>query len=83
MFLDLIIAGTNPLATDLVAADIMGFQTGEIPTFEWAVQSGMKPSKLSDIEVRGEKLANVRKNFKKPQVRKWTDINKLWGFEEI
>ena len=33
---DLIIAGTNPLATDMVAAKIMGFEPQEIPTFTWA-----------------------------------------------
>ncbi len=81
--MNLIIAGTNPLATDLVAANIMGFKTEEIPTFNWAVKSGMKPASIDDIEIRGEKPENVRRNFKKPGVVPWNAINKLWGVQEI
>ncbi|NQU88815.1 MAG: DUF362 domain-containing protein [Mariniphaga sp.] len=81
--MNLIIAGTNPLATDLVAASIMGFEIDEIPTFEWAVKSGMKPGSLDEIEVRGEKLNDVKRKFKKPDILPWNTINKLWGVEEI
>lgn len=81
--MNLIIAGTNPFATDLVGAAIMGFDIHEIPTFEWAIKSGFKPVGLDDIEVRGEKLANVRRNFKKPEVVPWQAISKSWGYEEI
>ncbi len=31
--MNVIVAGTNPLATDMVAAKIMGFEPWEIPTF--------------------------------------------------
>ena len=41
--MNLIIAGTNPLATDMVAAYTMGFQPEEISTFAWAWKAGMKP----------------------------------------
>ena len=81
--MDLIIAGTNPLATDMVAANIMGFETQEIPTFTWAVKAGMKPKSLDDIEIRGEKSVNVRRNFEKPQLVVRKDINKSWGVQEI
>jgi uncharacterized protein (DUF362 family) len=81
--MDLIIAGTNPLATDMVAANIMGFEPLEIPTFEWAMKSGMKPSTLDDIEVRGETIASVQRQFKRPNVVPWNSINKLWGVEEL
>jgi len=81
--MNLIIAGTNPLATDLVAANIMGFKTEEIPTFNWAVKSGMKPASFDEIEIRGEKPDSVRRNFKKPGVVPWNAINKLWGVQEI
>ncbi len=79
----LLIAGTNPLANDLVAANLMGFKTSEIPTFEHAIKSGMTPTSLSEIEIRGEKPENVRRNFKKPNIIPWNAINKLWGVEEI
>ena len=81
--MDLIIAGTNPLATDMVAASVMGFEMQEIPTFNWAVKTGMQPSSLADIEVRGEPIADVRRNFKKPNVVPWNAINKLWGVQEL
>jgi uncharacterized protein (DUF362 family) len=81
--MDLIIAGTNPLATDMVAANIMGFETEEVPTFAWAVKSGMKPASIDEIEIRGEKLINVRRNFVKPQVIPWISVNKSYGVEEI
>ena len=34
--MNLIIAGTNALATDMVAANVMGFEPHEIDTFKWA-----------------------------------------------
>jgi len=73
--MNLIIAGTNPLVTDMVAAYIMGFQPREISTFVWAWKAGMGPSSLNDIEIRGEKLRNVRKNFLSPTVVPWAAIS--------
>jgi len=81
--MDLIIACSNPLATDMVAANIMGFEPAEIPTFTWAVKSGMYPSKINEIEIRGEKIENVKRNFIKPNILQWTNINKDWGVQEI
>jgi uncharacterized protein (DUF362 family) len=81
--MDLIIAGTNPLATDMVTANIMGFEPHEVPTFTWANRVGMQPTSLSEIEVRGEALANVQRPFVKPNVIPWESINEFWGVEEI
>ena len=80
---NLIIAGTNPLATDMVAAHIMGFHKSEVPTFTCAIQAGMKPTKLAEIEIRGELLENVQQNFKKPVIVNWKDIAGQWGAKEI
>ena len=80
---DLIIAGTNPLATDMVAAHIMGFDKTEVPTFTCAIKSGMRPSTVNEIEIRGERLENVQQKFKKPEIVPWTDINSFWGAKEI
>jgi uncharacterized protein (DUF362 family) len=77
--MDVIVAGTNPLATDMVAADLMGFPTGDVPTFTWAHKAGMKPLSLEDIEIRGEKPDAVRRPFVKPNVVAWKLINKIWG----
>jgi uncharacterized protein (DUF362 family) len=80
---NLIIAGTNPLATDMVAAHIMGFERPEVPTFEVAIAAGMRPATLEDIEIRGEKTADVRMAFKKPGIIPWTDINSWFGAKRV
>jgi len=77
--MNLIIAGTNVLATDIVAANVMGFETNEIDTFLWAWKAGMKPTKIDDIEIVGEKLLDVRKQFKKPWVVPYTMLNDWYG----
>ena len=81
--MNLIIAGTNPLATDIVAADIMGIGVREVPTFGWAYRAGLGPASVSDVEVRGEELDTVRRPFVKPNVIPWGAINRTWGAQEI
>ncbi len=78
-----IVAGTNPLATDVVAARIMGFKPEEVPTFAVAQKAGMKPASLEEIEIRGEKLANVERALKKPQIFPWDSISRVWGVKEM
>jgi len=80
--MDVIIAGSNPLAADMAAADIMGFDPQEIPTFTWAQKKGMRPSTLGEIEIRGEKPEAVRRNFVKPDVIPWKTIRNTWGVKE-
>src|SRR5208337_2189127 len=81
--MDVIVAGTNPLATDMVAASVMGFEPTEIPTFWWANKAGMKPTSLHEIEIRGEPLDRVRRPFVKPQLYAWNAIRSVWGAKEI
>ena len=81
--MDVIIAGTNPLATDMVAASVMGFEPIEVPTFAWANKAGMTPDSLDEIEVRGESLQQVRRPFQKPQLFQWNNIRQFWGAKEI
>jgi uncharacterized protein (DUF362 family) len=69
--MDLIIAGTNPLATDMTAAYLMGFHPEEISTFVWAWKAGMTPVSLSEIEIRGEKMNDVKQNFIRPTIYPW------------
>ena len=78
--MDLIIAGTNPLATDMVAASIMGFKPEEVSTFVWAWNAGMSPSSLQNIDIRGERLRDVRRNFVRPAVFPWAYLSQNgWG----
>jgi uncharacterized protein (DUF362 family) len=81
--MDVIVAGTNPVATDMVAAAAMGFEPSEVPTFAWANKAGLGPQKLEEIEVRGEKLENVRRPFAKPRIVTWESIRGVWGFKEL
>jgi uncharacterized protein (DUF362 family) len=50
--MDVIVAGENPVATDMVAAGIMGFAPREVPTFEWANGAGLEAASLDEVEVR-------------------------------
>jgi uncharacterized protein (DUF362 family) len=79
----LIIAGTCPLATDMVGATLMGFETTEIPAIALAHKSGMLPSALDNIEIRGLSIDQCRRKFVRPDIVKWTDINKFWGVKEL
>jgi len=81
--MDLIVAGTNPLATDMIGGSLMGFDPQEIPTFAWANKAGMTPTRLDEIEVRGEKLDAVRRKFARPQVFPWAAIRNFWAAKEI
>lgn len=81
--MDVIIAGTNSLATDMVGAAVMGFQSDEVPAFKLAHKSGMTPFLLDDIEIRGEKIETVKRNFVKPQVVPYHDIKSWFGAKEV
>jgi uncharacterized protein (DUF362 family) len=81
--MNVIIAGTNPLATDMVASALMGFDPKEIPTFLWAQRDGMKPSSLDEIEIRGEEVAKISRRFAKPDIMTWESIGHTWGVKEI
>jgi len=79
----LIVAGTSPLATDMVGAALMGFDISEIPFLILAHETGMHPNQMEDIEIRGLNIAECKRQFVKPAISKWTDINKWWGVKEI
>jgi uncharacterized protein (DUF362 family) len=81
--MNLIIAGTNPLATDMVAAMAMGFYPVEIPTFLWANDAGMQPQRLNQIEIRGETLASVQRNFARPKIIPWSTARLMFGTKEL
>jgi len=81
--MDVIVAGTNPVAADMVAASLMGFAPAEIPTFLWANKAGLRPGALDEIEIRGEPLDRLRRPFVKPQLVAWNTIRPYWGNQEI
>lgn len=79
----LIIAGTSPLATDMVGAYLMGFDPEEIPALNLAHKTGMTPNKLSDIEIKGLSPDRYRRSFDRPSFYHWKDIRDLWGVREL
>jgi uncharacterized protein (DUF362 family) len=81
--MDVIVAGTNPLATDMVAADLMGFKPQRVPTFTEAHKSGLGPTRLDEIEVRGISRDEARRSFAKPNVASWDSIRGIWGVREL
>jgi uncharacterized protein (DUF362 family) len=80
---NLIIAGTNPLATDMVGAKIMGFHKNEVATLAMAIRARMKPDSLDYIEIRGEPLEAVQMAFKRPDLVPWGDVKSWYGVKEI
>jgi uncharacterized protein (DUF362 family) len=81
--MNVIIAGTNPLATDMVAAAVMGFGVNDVPTLMWGHRAGLGPASLSGVEVRGESVESVRRPLVRPHVLAWENINRVWGVQEI
>jgi uncharacterized protein (DUF362 family) len=77
--MNLIIAGTNALATDMVAANVMGFEANEIDTFKWAFKAGMTPNKIDDIQIVGEHPDDVRRQFKKPEMVPYNLMQDWYG----
>jgi uncharacterized protein (DUF362 family) len=59
--MDLIIAGTDPVATDSTACRIMGFDPHEISHVRKAYERGL--GNIDDIQVLGERLEDVTRPF--------------------
>jgi uncharacterized protein (DUF362 family) len=81
--MNVIVAGTNGLATDLVAARLMGFEPHEVPTFACAQRTGMPPLTLDEIEVRGAAITEVARPFARPRLYKWNEIRSVWGARQL
>jgi len=64
--MDLIIAGKDVVSVDAVASEIMGYQAMEIPTTQIASKQNLGVGELSNIEIRGQKIEDVRKDFRRP-----------------
>ena len=77
--MNVIIASTNALVADMVAASVMGYDINEIDTFKWAWKAGMKPLNLEGIDIAGEKIEAVKRSFKRPNVVPYTSIKDWYG----
>jgi len=64
--MNLIIAGRDIVAVDTVAAAIMGINPEGVRYLKLAERRGLGVANLSNIEVLGEKIENVKRRFKLP-----------------
>ncbi|MBT4497847.1 MAG: DUF362 domain-containing protein [Gemmatimonadetes bacterium] len=63
--LDTLVAGTNPVATDVVACQMAGFIAAEYELFRLCRDYGLGPSTMEEIEVVGEKVEDVSFDLKR------------------
>jgi len=61
----------------------VGFELQEVPAIVLAHKSGMVPAALDDIEIRGLTIDQCKRNFVKPVIYNWININKFWGVKEL
>jgi len=63
--LSLIVAGSNSVAVDSVMAKIMGFDPQKIMHIRLASELGLGPKKLDEIEILGNDIGSVARNFER------------------
>ncbi|MGB9959244.1 MAG: DUF362 domain-containing protein [Candidatus Bathyarchaeales archaeon] len=68
--MNLVIAGADPVAVDAVGAAVMGVPPTEVKHLVLAEKKGLGTCRLEKIEVVGEQIENVRRNFRRSFVSK-------------
>lgn len=63
--MNLVIAGTDPVAVDAVGAAVMGVSPKDIKHLRLAEEKGLGTCDLSKIEVLGQPIESVRRKFRK------------------
>jgi len=63
--MNLVIAGTDPVAVDAVGAAVMGVDPGTVKHLRYAEKKGLGTCDLNQIEVVGEPIERVRTKFRK------------------
>jgi uncharacterized protein (DUF362 family) len=66
--LNLVLAGEDAVAVDIVASAIMGWNPMDVGTNYLAAERGIGPSSLEEIEVLGVPVEKAVRPFKKPQI---------------
>ncbi len=57
--LGLVIMGRNPVAVDIVASRLLGYEIDDVPYLKRAIERGYTPGKLSEIRLAGD-ITSVR-----------------------
>lgn len=63
--MDLVIAGTDPVAVDAVGSEVMGVRPSDVKHLVFAEKKGLGTCSLDQIAVLGEPIENVRKKFRR------------------
>jgi len=61
----LLMAGTDPVAVDLIARQLMGLSE-RTRYLNWAIADGVGTADLSAVEIRGESVATLTRRFETP-----------------
>ena len=67
--MDLLLGGKDVVAVDAVSSEVMGIDAMEVETTRIANAQGLGVGLLNDIQVKGEAIEDVRRVFKRPDVR--------------
>jgi uncharacterized protein (DUF362 family)/Pyruvate/2-oxoacid:ferredoxin oxidoreductase delta subunit len=67
--MDLIMAGYDPVALDTAVCKLVGFDPEEVNYINKAEEKGLGSSNLDQIEILGEDIINVQRDFKRPRLR--------------
>jgi hypothetical protein len=67
----------------MVGASLMGFDINEIPAIVLAHKTGMTPTSLDSIEIRGSGIEQNKRRFVRPNVIKWSEISNSFGAKEL
>lgn len=65
---NIVLAGRDPVATDLVAARLMGFNPDDFEFADLAWQRGMGPGLIDRVDVRGGRVEELVSRYKKAGV---------------
>ncbi len=63
--MDLVIAGTDPVAVDAIGAEVMGIPSTDVQHLVLAEKKGLGTCKLEQITVLGEPLERVKRKFRR------------------
>ena len=72
---NLIVAGTDPIATDLVVAQLMGFNPDDFEFADLGAQRGLGPGTIDNVDVRGGDPMKLRSRF----IKAGGDNSGDWG----
>jgi len=72
--MNLVIAGTDPVAVDAVGAAVMSIPPRNVKHLSLAEEAGLGTSRLERIEILGEPIERVKRKFKKSLLSKFLSI---------